>query len=108
MNRYLYKGNGEFSWATSVLTTINVKRDMDELNKFVMDCIRAVGTGKHKVGGLGYVDTKTEGCIVRGRGKNVRANRMKSGVIEGYLSIGCMANAIRTRRAVYDTLVASL
>ena len=108
VNRYLYKGNGEFSWATSVLTTINVKRDMDELNKFVMDCIRAVGTGNHKVGGLGYVDTKTDGCIVRGRGKNVRANRMKSGVIEGYLSIGCMANAIRTRRAVYDTLVASL
>ena len=108
VNRYLYKGNGEFSWATSVLTTINVKRDMDELNKFVMDCIRAVGTGKHKVGGLGYVDTKTDGCIVRGRGKNVRANRMKGGAIEGYLSIGCMANAIRTRRAVYDTLVASL
>ena len=55
-----------------------------------------------------YVDTKEDGCIVRGRGKNVRANRMKSGTIEGYLSIGCMANAIRTRRAVYDTLVASL
>ena len=108
VNRYLYKGNGEFSWATSVLTTVNVDRDLDELNKFVMDCIRAVQTGKHKVGGLGYVDTMADGCIVRGRGKNVRANRMKSGVIEGYLSIGCMANAIRTRRAVYDTLVASL
>ena len=108
VNRYLYKGNGEFSWATSVLTTVNVDRDLDELNKFVMDCIRAVQTGKHKVGGLGYVDTMADGCIVRGRGKNVRANRMKSGAIEGYLSIGCMANAIRTRRAVYDTLVASL
>ena len=108
VNRYLYKGNGEFSWATSVLTTVNVDRDLDELNKFVMDCIRAVQTGKHKVGGLGYVDTMADGCIVRGRGKNVRANRMKGGAIEGYLSIGCMANAIRTRRAVYDTLVASL
>ena len=108
VNRYLYKGNGEFSWATSVLITVNVDRDLDELNKFVMDCIRAVQTGKHKVGGLGYVGDKADGCIVRGRGKNVRANRMKSGAIEGYLSIGCMANAIRTRRAVYDTLVASL
>ena len=108
VNRYLYKGNGEFSWATSVLTTVNVDRDLDELNKFVMDCIRAVQTGKHKVGGLGYVDTMADGCIVRGRGKNVRANRLKSGAIEGYLSIGCMANAIRTRRAVYDTLVAIL
>ena len=108
VNRYLYKGDGEHSWATSVLTTINVDKDIDELNKFVMDCIRAVQTGKKKVGGLGYVDTKSDGCIVRGRGRNVKANRMKSGAIEGYLSIGCMANAIRTRRAVYNTLVASL
>ena len=108
VNRYLYKGDGEHSWATSVLTTINVDKDIDELNKFVMDCIRAVQTGKKKVGGLGYVDTKSDGCIVRGRGRNVKTNRMKSGAIEGYLSIGCMANAIRTRRAVYNTLVASL
>ena len=108
VNRYLYKGNGEFSWATSVLTTVNVDRDLDELNKFVMDCIRAVQTGKHKVGGLGYVDTMADGCIVRGRGKNVKANRLKGGAIEGYLTIGCMANAIRTRRAVYEVLVSSL
>lgn len=108
VNRYLYKGNGVHSWATGVLPVINVKRDLDELNKFVMDCIRAVSTGKHKVGGLGYVSTKADGCIVRGRGKNVKANRLKGGAIDGYLTIGCMANAIRTRRAVYDILVASL
>lgn len=108
VNRYLYKGNGKHSWATGVLPVVNVQRDIDELNKFVMDCIRAVGTGKKKVGGLGYVATKTDGCIARGRGRNVRANRTKGGTIEGYLTIGCMANAIRTRRAVYDTLVSSL
>ena len=108
VNRYLYKGNGKHSWATGVLPVINVQRDIDELNKFVMDCIRAVSTGKKKIGGLGYQNTKTDGCIVRGRGKNVKANREKSGVIDGYLTIGCMANAIRTRRAVYDTLVNNL
>lgn len=108
VNRYLYKGNGKHSWATGVLPVINVQQDLDELNKFVMDCIRAVSTGKRKVGGLGYVSTKPDGCIVRGRGKNVKANRLKGGVIEGYLTIGCMANAIRTRRAVYEVLVASL
>ena len=108
VNRYLYKGNGKHSWATGVLPVINVQQDLDELNKFVMDCIRAVSTGKRKVGGLGYVSTKSDGCIVRGRGKNVRANRLKGGAIEGYLTIGCMANAIRTRRAVYEVLVASL
>lgn len=108
VNRYLYKGNGKHSWATGVLPVINVQQDLDELNKFVMDCIRAVSTGKRKVGGLGYVSSKSDGCIVRGRGKNVKANRLKGGAIEGYLTIGCMANAIRTRRAVYEVLVASL
>ena len=108
VNRYLYKGNGKHSWATGVLPVVNVQRDIDELNKFVMDCIRAVMTGKKKVGGLGYIATKADGCISRGRGKNVRANRMKGGTIEGYLTIGCMAKAIRTRRAVYETLVAGL
>jgi hypothetical protein len=108
VNRYLYKGNGKHSWATGVLPVVNVQQDLDELNKFVMDCIRAVATGKRKVGGLGYVSSKADGCIVRGRGKNVKANRLKGGAIEGYLTIGCMANAIRTRRAVYEVLVSSL
>lgn len=109
VNRYLYKGNGEFSWATQILPVCNVRKDLDELNKFVMDCLRAVETGKHKVGGLGYVKTKSDGCIVRGLGRNVKANRGKTNSnIPGYLTIGCMQNAILTRRAVYSTLVASL
>lgn len=108
VNRYLYKGNGEFSWATSILPVCNVRKDLDELNKFVMDCLRAVETGKRKVGGLGYVKTKSDGCIVRGRGRNVKANRGKTDNIPGYLTIGCMQNALLTRRAVYNTLVASL
>ena len=74
-----------------------------------MDCLRAVETGKRKVGGLGYVKTKNDGCIVRGRGRNVKANRDKTdNNIPGYLTIGCMQNALLTRRAVYNTLVASL
>ena len=109
VNRYLYKGNGEFSWATQILPVCNVRRDLNELNKFVMDCLRAVETGKRKVGGLGYVKTKSDGCIVRGQGRNVKANRGKTvNNISGYLTIGCMQNAILTSRAVYNTLVASL
>lgn len=109
VNRYLYKGNGEFSWATQILPVCNVKGDLDELNKFVMDCLRAVTTGKRKIGGLGYVKTKSDGCIVRGRGCNVKANRGKTGSdIAGYLTIGCMRSALLTSRSVYNTLVASL
>ena len=109
VNRYLYKGDGEHSWATQILPVCNVRTDIDELNKFVMDCLRAVKTGKRKVGGLGYVATKSDGCIVRGRGRNVKANREKMpGEIDGYMTIGCMQKALLTSRAVYNTLVASL
>lgn len=109
VNRYLYKGNGEFSWATQILPVCNVRKDLDELNKFVMDCLRGVETGKRKIGGLGYVKTNDDCCIVRGRGRNVKANRTKTcDSIAGYLTIGCMRNALLTSRAVYNTLVASL
>lgn len=109
VNCFLYKGNGEFSWATQILPVCNVKKDLNELNKFVLDCLRAVATGKHKIGGLGYVKNKVDGCVVRGVGKNVKANRLKTDIqINGYLTIGCMQNAILTRRSVYNTLVASL
>lgn len=46
---------------------------------------------------------------VRGRGRNVKANRDKTDRdIPGYLTVGCMRNALLTSRAVYNTLVASL
>ena len=106
VNAYLYKGNGMYSWATSVLPIINVQKDIDELNEFVMDALRAVQTGKRKIGGLGSVNDKDDYTILRGTGKNVTANRNKTGKeIENYLSIRCMQNALLSRRAVYETLV---
>ena len=106
VNSYLYKGDGTYSWATSVLPIINVDKDVDTLNQFVMDCIRACATGKKKIGGLGSVNDKDDFTILRGVGKNVTSNRNKTSVeIDGYYSIRCMQNAILTRRAVYDTLV---
>jgi len=109
VNRYLYKGNGQFSWATQILPIVNVKKDIDELNKFVMDALRAVITGKGKIGGLGFVSDRPDGCVSRGTGKNVKMNRIKTGDdLSGYLTIGCMANAIKTRRGVYNTLVAQM
>lgn len=106
INRYLYIGNGEHSWATQVLPIINVQKDIDTLNEFVMDCIRACQTGKKKIGGLGSVVDKTDYTILRGVGKNVTSNRIKTKAeIEGYRTIRCMQNAILTDRAAYDTLV---
>lgn len=109
VNSYLYKGDGTFSWATSVLPIVNVSKDIDALNAFVMDCLRACATGKKKIGGLGVVNDKADHTILRGTGKNVSANRSKTDKdITGFLSLRCMQNSLLTRRAVYDTLVRSM
>lgn len=109
VNSYLYKGNGEHSWATSVLSIINVQKDIDALNEFCMDAIRACATGKKKIGGLGSVNDREDYTILRGTGKNVTANRNKTQKeIENYLSIRCMQNALLTNRSAYETLVRSM
>lgn len=108
VNDYLYKGNGEYSWATQILSVCNVERDINELNKFVMDCLRAVQTGKKKVGGLGYVSNQQNGCVSRGLGRNVKANRQKTENIDGYLSLNCARKAMITRKDVYNTLIAQI
>lgn len=109
INRYLYIGDGEFSWATSVLPIINVQKDIDTLNTFVMDAIRACETGKRKIGGLGSVNDKPDYTILRGTGKNVTANRNKTAKeIDGYYSLNCMRNALLTDKGVYEMLVREL
>lgn len=109
VNNYLYKGDGTYSWATSVLPIVNVEKDIETLNNFVMDALRACATNKKKIGGLGSVNDKEDYTILRGVGKNVTANRSKTEKeIDGYLSIACMRNAILTNRAVYETLVRSM
>jgi len=109
VNSYLYKGDGTFSWATSVLPIINVQKDIDALNEYILDSLRACATGKKKIGGLGVVMNKDDYTILRGTGKNVAANKLKTEKeIEGFLSLRCMQNALLCNRAVYDTLVRGL
>jgi hypothetical protein len=109
VNDYLYKGDGKYSWATSVLPIINVEKDIETLNAFVMDALRACATKKRKIGGLGSANDKDDYTILRGTGKNVTANRLKTEKeIAGYLTLSCMQNAILTSRPVYEALVRSM
>jgi hypothetical protein len=109
VNDYLYKGDGKYSWATSVLPIINVEKDIETLNVFVMDALRACATKKRKIGGLGSVSDRDDYTILRGTGKNVTANRHKTDKeINGYLTLNCMQNAILTSRPVYEALVRSM
>lgn len=109
INSYLYKGDGVYSWATSVLPIINVQKDIETLNEYVMDALRACATNKKKIGGLGSVNDRDDYTILRGTGKNVTANRHKTPKeIEGFYSIGCMRKALLTSRSAFDTLVRSM
>ena len=109
VNDYLYKGDGKYSWATSVLPIINVEKDVETLNAFVMDALRACATNKKKIGGLGSVSDQDDYTILRGTGKNVTANRTKTEKeITGYLTLSCMQSALLTSRPVYEALVRSM
>lgn len=103
--RALYKGYEDFSWATRVLRVINVPHDIEVLNGFVMDWLRAVQTGKHKLGGLGFVKDHKDGCIVRGTGRNVKANKEKIPTLENYYTIECMRKNLLTSRGAYDAII---
>lgn len=109
VNKYLYVGNGEYSWATRVLPYINSETDILTLNNYVMDCLRSVKTGWHHLGGLGYDKSSIWGCIKRGGGRNVRHNRkIVHGKLDGYISIGCMQKAMKYSNEVYGALVRHL
>lgn len=108
VNSFLYKGFQGYSWATGVLSIINVEKDIQTMNSFIMDAIRGGITGKGKIGGLGVVTEKSDHTILRGKGRNVKANREKIQNIEGYMTLSCMRNALLTSREAYETLVMSM
>ncbi len=48
VNSFLYKGFQGYSWATGVLPIINVEKDIQTMNSFVMDAIEEASQGKAK------------------------------------------------------------
>ena len=115
--RYLYRG--DYNWASSCLSIMNCKQDIDALNIYIMDCIRAVEVNEKKgkkgklritaVGGLGYLTDGADGVITRGKGKHVTRNRnLTEKEIEEYLTMGCLANIIKYNKQVFNTCVETL
>lgn len=116
---YLYGNGDDYCFATSCLGTVNVKHDLDEMDNFIKDCLRSVKvreTKKHKgkisiskIGGLGVVTDLQDRTIIRGTGRNVTANRNKTDkYIENYLSMACLANAMKINKSVYGACVRSM
>lgn len=117
INKILYKGNGEYSWGTSCLPIINVKRDISTLNSFFMDCIRIASINSNKkrkikmkeIGGIGIEMNHSDYTMIRGKGSRVGTAMSRTDKnIDGYLSLNCMIKNINTSRALYNTLVMSM
>lgn len=100
---YLY--GGEHCWADSCLATINVEEDIRQLNFFVMDCIKACGTNKKRIGGIGSTLDRKDYTIVRHGGRNVSSNKEKEEHIENYESMVCLWKALRQSKALYKSLL---
>ena len=106
VNDYLYIGDGKYSWTTSVLPIINVKRDIQTLDNFVMDAIRAGSTERTRIGGLGCV-TDGDYTIKRGTGRNVKANKLRYPYLNRYQRMTCMKTAFVINRDVYEQVILS-
>jgi len=100
--RFLYYGNGTHSWASLVLPIINRESDINQLNSYCLDALRATYTGKTNIGGLGK---SNQGGISRGKGRNVTSNRFATNDwLPKYISISAMQKVIHNRW-LYRTLV---
>ena len=112
--RYLMYGNGRFSWATEVLTTVNNYKDLLTLSNYCLDAIRAVYTGKTNIGGLGK---SLAHDIQRGKGRNVRSNYLKSkhlnsdpndeDILSGFISIPAIQKIIGNKW-LFRTIVSDI
>ena len=105
---FLYLGDGRYSWATQVLNVLNRKEDIQQLNMYCLDALRAVYTGKTGIGGLGV--SKSTG-ILRGKGSNVNTNREATEHIlndGNFCSMVAMQNIIHNkwlcRAVVWDAI----
>lgn len=73
--RLLYLGDN--AWEIRLLRHLS-EHDIHVIDTYIIDCLRAVLTGKTHIGGIGYNPSLPDGCIQRGKGKNVRGNREKT------------------------------
>lgn len=108
INDYLYHGPDGYCWASSVLPVINSDNDIQVLNSFIMDAIRASLTGKQNIGGIGINKNQKYGIIMRGTGKHVNTNKEKIPILMNYTTLKCMQNAILASKQAFEMLTAAM
>lgn len=130
VKQFLY-GNGDgFSWASSAFSALqNCEEDINVLNNFTMDCLRlceirynynqerkqkglkpkTIKYGWNDIGGIGVVSNSTSHTLVRGKGSKVKTARERTEKeIEHYMSIGCLLNAYKISKPIYEACVRAI
>lgn len=102
--RYLYIGNGEYSWATTVLPIVNCEKDLRIMDEYVLDCLKSCYTNRKYIAGIGYEQNK-EGVVKRPLYGDTKHNRKVVKDVENYYSLLEMQKALRYSKEVYMTLV---
>lgn len=101
---YLYIGNGEYSWATTVLPIVNCESDLREMNEYILDCLKSCYTNRKYIAGVGYEQHKN-GVVIRPLYGDTKHNRKVVKHVENYYSLLEMQKALRYSKEVYMTLV---
>ncbi len=105
--RWLYL-QGDHPWATQVLPTLTCKADIEVLNAYVLDCLRAHATGRRHTGGIGYNPTAS-GCLQRCTGRDTAINRAHTPKeIPGFVTLQSARNALLYNKAAFAALTAPM
>ena len=99
--RYLYVGDGVHSWCSQLFPIINREDDIQKMNYFVMDRLRAVKTQKKKgLMGIGYNgDQNRVDYISTFRG--MKNSLLAGDELEGFLGLYQMWKNLNIHPAVY-------
>lgn len=84
---YYTSPDGIKPWEERLLCYL-CKYDLHIIDNYILDCLRAVMTGRTRIGGIGYNATLPLGVTIqRGIGKNVRSNFERTpGVLPNYVT----------------------
>lgn len=82
LQKYLFlayeENSNQFGMCQYLFGTVNCKHDIDMIDRYCKDCLRAVITGRNKVWGLGSTDNNPNYTIQFQKGINVKANRERT------------------------------
>ena len=130
VKRVIYGDGDGYSFATSAFGAMrNCEKDVEIFNSYIMDCIRltevrcnynkerkakglkprVIKYGMDSIGGIGVVTDRDDFTLLRGKGSKVRTARERTQKeIDHYKSVGCLLNAYKLGRPIYESVVRGL